>query len=391
MVLGPAVVPIVVAKRGHSRAARRSPRCQCRTLTSCATLMSAVELQLRTELDLEIVEGSDAAYAGRTRRAILISIRAADARPADSRSGSGQPVSVPSPARVLKSLRARCQSRDALGRRNVRDRRSDGERTCAGRCVDRCGVRTHSRQHTRASPLAQRRRGGRRCSRPNRIHRVHSGPRWTSRTGGGHRRRNGRRLGLPTRRGGRGDRWGSRDHRAWAQHRAVVSQHGPTVASGCWNAAGDSTFARPSCHRGCSVRPARPCRGVGGRRTEPRQFRFSGASPSRVAQNVRRKRLGPLFRAKRFVPASVVCPMKPVLALAMVLGLSACSSSSTASTSSSTAEVKAPAPPSESTTTLSVGDSAPAFSLPGPTGAEVSLASLTANGPAVLVFYRGDW
>jgi len=34
---------------------------------------------------------------------------------------------------------------------------------------------------------------------------------------------------------------------------------------------------------------------------------------------------------------------------------------------------------------------APAFSLPSHTGATVSLADLTRNGPAVLVFYRGHW
>ncbi|MBV1858835.1 MAG: redoxin domain-containing protein [Nannocystaceae bacterium] len=75
--------------------------------------------------------------------------------------------------------------------------------------------------------------------------------------------------------------------------------------------------------------------------------------------------------------------MKHVLALALGLGLPACSSSS--------GEVRPPVPASESTTTLSVGDPAPAFSLAGSTGATVSLASLTASGPAVLVFYRGDW
>ncbi len=31
------------------------------------------------------------------------------------------------------------------------------------------------------------------------------------------------------------------------------------------------------------------------------------------------------------------------------------------------------------------------FALPDTTGAPVSLASLTAHGPAVLVFYRGFW
>ncbi len=34
---------------------------------------------------------------------------------------------------------------------------------------------------------------------------------------------------------------------------------------------------------------------------------------------------------------------------------------------------------------------APDFTLADQTGAKVSLATLTANGPAVLVFYRGFW
>ncbi len=34
---------------------------------------------------------------------------------------------------------------------------------------------------------------------------------------------------------------------------------------------------------------------------------------------------------------------------------------------------------------------APSFSLPDHNGKQVSLDSLTANGPAVLVFYRGYW
>ncbi len=35
--------------------------------------------------------------------------------------------------------------------------------------------------------------------------------------------------------------------------------------------------------------------------------------------------------------------------------------------------------------------SAPSFSLPDHEGKQVSLDSLTAEGPAVLVFYRGHW
>lgn len=34
---------------------------------------------------------------------------------------------------------------------------------------------------------------------------------------------------------------------------------------------------------------------------------------------------------------------------------------------------------------------APEFSLPSHTGESVTLAQLTANGPAVVVFYRGFW
>lgn len=46
--------------------------------------------------------------------------------------------------------------------------------------------------------------------------------------------------------------------------------------------------------------------------------------------------------------------------------------------------------PIRSTSTpLDVGVTAPAFTLPDQAGREVSLASLTATGPAVLVFNRG--
>ncbi|GAA4539550.1 peroxiredoxin-like family protein [Amycolatopsis samaneae] len=38
-----------------------------------------------------------------------------------------------------------------------------------------------------------------------------------------------------------------------------------------------------------------------------------------------------------------------------------------------------------------VGDVLPDFALPGARGERVSLADLTAEGPAVLVFYRGGW
>ena len=74
--------------------------------------------------------------------------------------------------------------------------------------------------------------------------------------------------------------------------------------------------------------------------------------------------------------------MKFLLAFALAFGTAACSTS---------ARPSAEVPVSHSTTTLSVGEAAPAFSLSDSTGAEVSLKSLTASGPAVLVFYRGDW
>lgn len=37
------------------------------------------------------------------------------------------------------------------------------------------------------------------------------------------------------------------------------------------------------------------------------------------------------------------------------------------------------------------GEAAPGFALPDADGATVTLASLLASGPAVVVFYRGDW
>lgn len=40
---------------------------------------------------------------------------------------------------------------------------------------------------------------------------------------------------------------------------------------------------------------------------------------------------------------------------------------------------------------VATGVSAPDFSLKDQTGRAVTLASLTQNGPAVLVFYRGYW
>lgn len=75
--------------------------------------------------------------------------------------------------------------------------------------------------------------------------------------------------------------------------------------------------------------------------------------------------------------------MKLQLVLGVLLGLAGCSASAPGGGTS--------APASEATTTLSVGDPAPGFSLRDAGGTEVSLASLTASGPAVLVFYRGNW
>lgn len=40
---------------------------------------------------------------------------------------------------------------------------------------------------------------------------------------------------------------------------------------------------------------------------------------------------------------------------------------------------------------LRVGDRAPAFSLPDPSGRQVTLAGLLETGPAIISFYRGGW
>jgi hypothetical protein len=39
----------------------------------------------------------------------------------------------------------------------------------------------------------------------------------------------------------------------------------------------------------------------------------------------------------------------------------------------------------------STGEAAPAFSLPDSQGNQVALSDLVADGPAVVVFYRGHW
>ncbi len=43
------------------------------------------------------------------------------------------------------------------------------------------------------------------------------------------------------------------------------------------------------------------------------------------------------------------------------------------------------------TPTVATNAPAPAFSLSDSAGKQVSLAELTANGPAVITFYRGYW
>ena len=43
------------------------------------------------------------------------------------------------------------------------------------------------------------------------------------------------------------------------------------------------------------------------------------------------------------------------------------------------------------TPSVATNSPAPQFSLPDSTGKQVSLAELTANGPAIVTFYRGYW
>lgn len=89
--------------------------------------------------------------------------------------------------------------------------------------------------------------------------------------------------------------------------------------------------------------------------------------------------------AAKHPPRRTVDPaMRSVLALFVALALTGCSSSPTGKSA-------AEPPASAATITLSAGDPAPAFSLSDSSRSQVSLASLTASGPAVLVFYRGDW
>lgn len=48
-------------------------------------------------------------------------------------------------------------------------------------------------------------------------------------------------------------------------------------------------------------------------------------------------------------------------------------------------------PPSETSSTLAVGDPAPAFSLLAEDGSTFESKTALAHGPVVAVFYRGDW
>jgi hypothetical protein len=49
------------------------------------------------------------------------------------------------------------------------------------------------------------------------------------------------------------------------------------------------------------------------------------------------------------------------------------------------------APPGIEARAIAVGAQAPAVSLPSTTGGTFTLSEALARGPAVLVFYRGDW
>lgn len=48
-------------------------------------------------------------------------------------------------------------------------------------------------------------------------------------------------------------------------------------------------------------------------------------------------------------------------------------------------------PPQLHETARKVGERAPGFTLPGTLSRDVELAAVLADGPAVLIFYRGDW
>lgn len=86
---------------------------------------------------------------------------------------------------------------------------------------------------------------------------------------------------------------------------------------------------------------------------------------------------------------NVVATMKRAFILGGVLALGGCRGDAAEQPGEVAGPVTMPA--SESTASLKVGDPAPAFSLPDANGQMVSLAESHAGGPAVLVFYRGDW
>ncbi len=55
------------------------------------------------------------------------------------------------------------------------------------------------------------------------------------------------------------------------------------------------------------------------------------------------------------------------------------------------AQVDAGAQHLKATNVPGVGNMAPSFVLPGTSGTPVGLTDLIANGPAILLFLRGDW
>jgi cytochrome oxidase Cu insertion factor (SCO1/SenC/PrrC family) len=77
-----------------------------------------------------------------------------------------------------------------------------------------------------------------------------------------------------------------------------------------------------------------------------------------------------------------------VIALALAVTVGGCH---TSTTTPAAAKGTPTMPASEATTTLKVGSTAPAFALEAGDGSTVSLADTLVNGPAVVVFYRGNW
>lgn len=78
-----------------------------------------------------------------------------------------------------------------------------------------------------------------------------------------------------------------------------------------------------------------------------------------------------------------------VIALALAVTVGGCHTSTT--TPAAAKDTTPTMPASEATTTLKVGSTAPAFALEAGDGSTVSLADTLADGPAVVVFYRGNW